>query len=125
MSATARFGPSGGKYSSRVSQPDRGQPHVSFSVDDFTHAPHLNGNGGAALGAAARKFSPTAAAIVAANCDVVTVRFSRTPSGGTSGPSAAIHVASAAGTFRPWSVQSVVVAPRPWSVVTRSVVRFL
>jgi len=33
--------------------------------------------------------------MVAANCDVVTVTPARTPSAGTSGPSAAIHVFSA------------------------------
>jgi hypothetical protein len=51
--------------------------------------------------------------VVAASCDVVTVIESRTPSGGTPGPSAAIQVDSAAGTLVPWSVQSLVVAPRP------------
>ena len=61
--------------------------------------------------------------LVAATCAVATVSPSRRPSDGTPGPITAIHVRSAAGTFFPWSVQSVAVAPRPWSVVTSSAVR--
>ena len=60
-----------------------------------------SGSRGAPPGRHDRKSSPTTAAMVAANCEVVTVTDARTPSGATPGPSAGIHVDSAAGTFLP------------------------
>ena len=95
-------------------RPVIGWPHGHFVYTTQYHLGNLSFNTTTvAFGAAAWKFSPTAAAIVAASCDVVTVTDSRTPSGGTPGPRASIHVDSAAGTFLPWSVQSFVVSPRP------------
>ena len=61
----------------------------------------VNVIGGAAAGLNERKSSPTSRAIVAAICDVVSVTSSRLPSLGIAGPSAAIHVPSAAGISRP------------------------
>ena len=59
------------------------------------------GCGAAERGLAAQKSSPTNAAIVAAICDCVDSTFSRTPSGGVSGPRMADQMNSAVGTFLP------------------------
>src|ERR1019366_8527702 len=57
------------------------------------------GSADAAFGLAAVKSSPSRAAMVAATWLCVVSTFSRTPSAGVSGPSTAIQMNSASGTF--------------------------
>ena len=116
-------GAGGVRPRSSISRARSRRARSTFTSAEAVRPPSAPAIGAATPGIACGKFSPSAAATVAATWLCVTGAVCvRSPSEGVSGPSTPIQMFSDSGIFSPWLFHPARPRPRPWSVVITNVV---